>query len=90
MNSHPIILNNIFMIRYGVLQINKTKGNICLSCKNGRTRSPVYLVAYLVLCYEISVEEAYATIGSMLLLNRNQIIDRKQKNLHFVRSWSRK
>ena len=79
MTSHPIILNNIFLDRYGVLQINKTKGNICLSCKNGRTRSPMYLVAYLVLCYEMSVEEAYATVGSMLLLNRNQIIDRKQK-----------
>ena len=46
----------------------------------------MYLVAYLVLCYEMSVEEAYATVGSMLLLNRNQIIDRKQKILHFVQA----
>ena len=74
------------MIRYGVLQINKTKGNICLSCKNGRTRSPMYLVAYLVICYEMSVEEAYSSIGSMLIMDRNELIDRKQKFLSFIQT----
>jgi hypothetical protein len=46
----------------------------------------MYLVAYLVLCYEMSVEEAYSSIGSMLIINRNQTLDRKQKFLHFVQT----
>ena len=66
----------VLCIRYVAMQLNNCTGNVVVSCKNGRSRSPMYLAAYLILCYDISVEEAIDNVGDLLLLQRGECLDR--------------
>ena len=59
-----------------VLQMLDTEGNIVLFCKNGRTRSPMYLVAYLIIVHAMSVHKAMDIVADLLQQQRGQILDR--------------
>lgn len=48
-------LDNLMSV---ALQIHDTEGNVALFCNHGRSRSPMYLVVYLVIFYDLSVDEA--------------------------------
>ena len=60
------------------MQILESEGNVALFCKSGRSRSPVYFAAYLVMCHDFAVYEAVKCVESLLLEQRNQIMDRYQ------------
>jgi protein-tyrosine phosphatase len=69
------------------LQVNESEGNIALSCNNGRSRSPVYLIAYLVLCYDKPVDEAIEEVRGELDIQRGECLDRYcgyQDALNFI------
>ena len=58
------------------LQLYDTEGNIVMFCNNGRTRSPMYLVAYLVIFHDVFLSEAVAQIKVLLLQFRGYKLDR--------------
>jgi hypothetical protein len=49
-----------------------TRGNIVLFSKNGRTRSPMYLVAYLIIMHCMSVPSAMDIVGNLLIEQRGR------------------
>ena len=61
-------------MQYVALQLFDAKGNIVIFCKNGRSRSPMYLVAYLIIFYGVSVHEAMHSINDMLVDQRGNNI----------------
>ena len=63
-------------MRFVALQIADTPGNIVLFCQNGRSRSPMYLVAYLVVSFSMQVNDAIAHITELLQFQRGQKLDR--------------
>ena len=63
-------------MKYVALQMLDTEGNIVLFCKTGRSRSPMYLVAYLVIMYSMSVADAMGVVGKLLQDSRGMTIDR--------------
>ena len=58
------------------LEMLDTEGNIALFCKGGRTRSPMYLIAYLVLFCNMPFEVAHQNIGKIMQQSRHQVLDR--------------
>ena len=58
------------------LQMFDTKGNIAIFCKNGRSRSPMYLVSYLLLFNDMTVDSAMKNVELLLRVTRNVLIDR--------------
>lgn len=65
-------------MKYLALQLVDTAGNRVLCCNNGRTRSPMYLVSYLVIIYGKSVRAAMSTIGSLMKEQRDEELDRNE------------
>lgn len=63
-------------LRYVALQMFDADGDVLLCCVNGRTRSPIYLVAYLVIIYNMTTAEALDTVGTLLHDRRRLKIDR--------------
>ena len=66
-------LNNL---KHVAIQMCDTEGNIALFCNHGRSRSPMYLVVYLIIFYDYSVSDARSTIADMLHLQRGLELDR--------------
>ena len=66
-NSHAMTL---LFFRFAILQINRTEGNVVISCISGRTRSPMYLVAFLVVRYEHSPSYASSMVNALLVKER--------------------
>lgn len=65
--------------RHVASQINdeETHGrNLVLCCVNGRSRSPMYLVAYLILCYDMTEDDAMRVVKTLLLEHRDEVLDR--------------
>lgn len=58
------------------LLMSDTEGNIVLMCNNGRTRSPMYLVAYLIIMYSMSVAQSMNIVENLLRDQRDQPLDR--------------
>ena len=58
------------------LKLYDVPGNIVLCCNNGRSRSPSYLVAYLIIVHNISDLEARTVVGELLVSQRGETIDR--------------
>ena len=56
-------------LQYVALQLFDTPGNVVMFCKHGRTRSPMNLVAYIVISYGMSPEMAVGVVRKVL---RNQ------------------
>ena len=61
---------------YVAIQMSDTEGNIVLLCNNGRTRSPMYLVSYLIFMYSMSVCQSMNIVGDLLKEQRDQPLDR--------------
>ena len=72
LNQKWLLMN----MRYVSLQIYKTDGNIILSCKNGRSRSPMYLVVYIIVVYDVTIAEAMKIVSTILFDVRNVELDR--------------
>jgi hypothetical protein len=84
--THPKVLCICpLLYRYAVLQLHRTEGNVIINCKNGRTRSPMYLVAYLIVCYEMEPPEAHRAV-ELLVRERHLVLDRDDRLLHVVES----
>jgi len=58
------------------LQLFDTPGNVVLFCNNGRSRSPMYLVAYLVIFHGLLVSSATTLIRDLLFVSRGLDLDR--------------
>ena len=54
----------------------ETDGNIAVSCHNGRTRSAIYLVAYLMAAYNMDANEAKVSVAKCLQQQRGLELDR--------------
>jgi hypothetical protein len=68
-------------MKYVALQLFDTEGNIVLFCKSGRSRSPMYLVAYLIIFHSMSINNAFTLVRDLLRDQRNELIDRTQSLL---------
>ena len=66
-------LNNM---KYVAIKMHDTDGNVVLICNHGRSRSPMYLVVYLIIFYDYSASDARNTIADMLELQRGLELDR--------------
>ena len=58
------------------LLLQKHDGNVVLTCINGRSRSPMFLVSYLILCGDMECKEAMTLVGDALYLQRGEVLDR--------------
>jgi hypothetical protein len=58
------------------LRIASAEGNVVMFCQRGRSRSPVYLVVYLIIIYNMPAGEAMRTVGSLLADARHDVMDR--------------
>ena len=63
-------------MRYVAIQMYDAVGNVVIFCYNGRSRSPMYLVAYLILFYDLSYSDARECVSSLLQDDRCQLLDR--------------
>jgi hypothetical protein len=63
-------------ILYVCMQMLDMTGNIVLFCHSGRSRSPMYLVAYLILFNNMTVEYANEFVENLLLEHRGHFLDR--------------
>ena len=68
------------------MQLHKTEDNVVIFCKNGRTRAPIYLVAYLILCYDMTVMHARGKVHNMLYKERHHILDGDNRLLSVLES----
>ena len=66
------------------LQLLHVEGNVVLFCNTGRTRSPMYVVVYLVIVYGMSVESAMNKIGCLLKEQRHLELDRHRSLVPIV------
>lgn len=58
------------------LQMFDAEGNIAICCKSGRSRSPMYLVIYLILFNDMTVSSAMNSVSRLLRRGRSECIDR--------------
>jgi hypothetical protein len=58
------------------LQMFDTEGDIALFCNGGRSRSPMYLIAYMVLFCDVPFDVAHHRIDRLMAQSRNQVLDR--------------
>lgn len=63
-------------LKYVALQMFDAEGNIVIFCKRGRSRSPIYLVAYLIIIYNMCPADAQNVVRESLLEQRAEILDR--------------
>ena len=66
----------IHNMRYVAMQLAETAGNVVIFCNNGRTRSPMYLAAYVIIMRSMSISNAMTTVGGLLFEQRHYILDR--------------
>lgn len=58
------------------IEMLDAEGNIALICNNGRSRSPMYLVAYLVIVDGLLPIDAMSRVRDILFVQRNEKLDR--------------
>ena len=66
-------LNNL---KYVALQVYDTIGNVVLFCNHGRSRSPMYVVVYLIIFHDLTVHDAMTKIAGLLHTKRGLVLDR--------------
>ena len=64
--------------------LHTNEGNAVLCCNGGRSRSPTYLVVYLVLCWNISIIQANSMVEALLKDARGEELDRDRRFVQFV------
>lgn len=69
-----------------ILQLASTNGNVCIFCGRGRSRSPAYLAAYLVIVHCYSPRQAYLVLSREFVYRRGDIrgIDRDNRFMYFL------
>jgi hypothetical protein len=65
------------------MQMFDTEGDIALFCKAGRSRSPMYLIAYMVLFCDMTFDVAHHKIDRLMQQSRSQVLDRHY-SLHAI------
>ena len=68
-------------MKFVALQLAETRGNVVLFCTNGRTRSPMYVVVYLMMIHSMSINNAMTTIRELLMSQRGYELDRHRSLL---------
>lgn len=63
-------------MQYVAVQMLDAEGNIVLICNSGRTRSPMYLVAYLIIMYSMTVRKSMKVVADLLNEQRSLVLDR--------------
>lgn len=63
-------------MQHVALQLLDTAGDVVIFCNKGRSRSPMYLVAYLILIHCMTPDESMTLVAGLLLEQRNEILDR--------------
>ena len=63
-------------MKHVALQLIDTPGNVVLCCNHGRTRSPMYLVTYIIIVYGVATLNAIDIVHTLLIDQRGQSIDR--------------
>ena len=58
------------------LQLINTNDNVVLCCNSGRSRSPMYLAAYLVIMYGYGASNAVSVVREMLQEQRSEVMDK--------------
>lgn len=71
-------------MQYVALQMLDAKGNILLICNSGRTRSPMYLVVYLIIMYGMTVRKAMKIVSDLLDEQRSLLLDRHRSLVPIV------
>lgn len=72
-NERRWVLQNL---KYVAVQMLDTNGNVVLCCNHGRSRSPMYLVVYMILFHELSVNVAMDIVKTSLEQSRSMELDR--------------
>lgn len=76
-NMTPLLRKRWFINLINVtLQVFEVEGNVTMFCYNGRSRSPMYLVVYLIIIYNMTPDEAMDTVRNLLSSQRDQPMDR--------------
>lgn len=77
---------NYGFVKAAVLLIADAPGNICIYCVMGRSRSPAFIAAYLVVVGCYSPAEAYSALSKIFVLNRidERGIDRDRRFWPYV------
>lgn len=63
-------------MKFVALQLLDTEGDVVLLCNKGRSRSPMYLAAYVIVMYNMTSRDAMHLIGQLLLEQRGVVLDR--------------
>lgn len=71
-------------LQYVALQIFDTQGNVVLFCNNGRSRGPMYLVAYLVIVHCLTPMQAMDSVRELLHEQRGCEMDRFDSLVPFI------
>lgn len=74
-------INNILHV---CLQMFDTEGNIAIFCCAGRSRSPMYLAAYLIMFCDMTHENAVTYVDRLLRQCRHQELDRHDTLYAFI------
>jgi len=64
------------VLKYVAIQLSDTDGDVVLFCNKGRSRSPMYLVAYIVIIYNVTTCAAMHMVGQLLREQRGEQLDR--------------
>jgi hypothetical protein len=77
---------NYGVIKTAVLEIADARGNLCIYCVMGRSRSPAFIAAYLVVVCCYSTAKAYAVMSEIYKLSRSDErgIDRDRRFWPYV------
>ena len=74
-------------MKHVALKMFDVDGNVVLLCNHGRSRSPMYLVAYLVIIYGMEPSNALAMVSKILFESRRELLDRHEclvPIIHFI------
>jgi hypothetical protein len=89
---HPIVMTEAEVRRFYlvmmllVIEMANTEGNLCVYCYNGRSRSPAFVAAYLVVVECYSCRQAYSTLSRLFVSSRGDErgIDRDRRFIGYV------
>jgi hypothetical protein len=72
-------------IKWVAMLIASSTGNVLIHCRNGRSRSPMFLVAYLMIFHQLSFQESRSMVAGELWIARRLSYDRFDRFEAFLR-----